>query len=93
MTRRYAKRAPDILAVALEARRGNVITIETATGEDVVKVEFYVDDVLKATVNREPYSWTWLKEIGFLHKHTIKVVGYDSYGNETSNEMTVRKYL
>ena len=30
MTRRYAKRAPKILADALEARRGNVTSIETA---------------------------------------------------------------
>jgi hypothetical protein len=30
MTRRYAKRAPKVLADALEARRGNDIDIETA---------------------------------------------------------------
>ena len=33
MTRRYAKRAPKILADALEARRGNVIEIRTANSK------------------------------------------------------------
>jgi hypothetical protein len=37
MTRRYAKRAPYVLADALEARRGNVIKIETANS----KIEDY----------------------------------------------------
>jgi hypothetical protein len=34
MTRRYAKRAPKILADALEARRGKVIKIETANSKN-----------------------------------------------------------
>jgi integrase len=33
MTRRYAKRAPKILADALESRRGNVISIETSNSK------------------------------------------------------------
>jgi hypothetical protein len=33
MTRRYAKRAPMVLVDALEARRGNVIDIETANSK------------------------------------------------------------
>jgi hypothetical protein len=36
MTRRYAKRAPIILADALEARRGNVIKIETANSKNKI---------------------------------------------------------
>ena len=36
MTRRYAKRAPKILADALEARRGNVIKIETANSKNKI---------------------------------------------------------
>jgi hypothetical protein len=33
MRRRYAKRAPKVLADALEARRGNVIKTETANSK------------------------------------------------------------
>ena len=36
MTKRYAKRAPKILADALEARRGNVIDIETANSRSKI---------------------------------------------------------
>jgi hypothetical protein len=36
MIRRYAKRAPKILADALEARRGNVIKIETAKSKTII---------------------------------------------------------
>jgi len=38
------------------------------------KVEFYIDDVLKGTVDSEPFLWTW-SEIKF-GKHTIKVIAY-----------------
>jgi hypothetical protein len=36
MTKRYAKRAPKILADALEARRGNVIKIETINSKSKI---------------------------------------------------------
>ena len=36
MTRRYAKRAPKMLADALEARRGNVIKIKTANSKNKI---------------------------------------------------------
>ncbi|DAC71805.1 MAG TPA: hypothetical protein DSN98_08450, partial [Thermoplasmata archaeon] len=75
------------------------ITIE-ATGADffygpeqwqVQKVEFYIDNALKATVTAEPYSWNWTaKTIG---KHTIKVVAYGFDNDTASKEIQVTKFL
>lgn len=55
------------------------------------KVEFYIDDVLKANKTSEPYTWTWTEKT--FGKHIIKVVAYDSEGNIASEEIEVRKLL
>ena len=55
------------------------------------KVEFYVDDVLKATTTSKPFNWTWDKIT--IGKHTIKVIAYDDEGNTATNEREVRKFL
>ncbi|MEA2054750.1 MAG: hypothetical protein U9O96_06550 [Candidatus Thermoplasmatota archaeon] len=51
------------------------------------KVEFYIDDVLKATDDEEPYEWLW-DETVFL-KHTLKAVAYDNAGNTAKDEQVV----
>jgi hypothetical protein len=56
---------------------------------EIFKMEFYVDNVLKATVNSEPYVWNW-NDITF-GRHAVKIVAYDSIGNSASDEITVRK--
>ena len=58
---------------------------------DADKVEFYIDDVLKATVTSKPFNWTW-DEIT-IGKHTIKVIAYDDEGNSATDEREVRKFL
>ena len=55
------------------------------------KVEFYIDDVLKATVTSQPYNWTWNDKT--FGKHTIKVVAYDNEGNSAMKELEVWKFL
>ena len=54
-------------------------------------VEFYIDDVLKANVTSEPYTWTWTEKT--IGRHTIKVVAYDDEGNSASDEIKVWKFL
>jgi hypothetical protein len=55
------------------------------------KVEFYIDNELKATLTTEPFLWTWTeKRFG---KHTIKVVAYDSEGKSVTQEKEVFKFL
>ncbi|MCD6147607.1 MAG: hypothetical protein J7J34_06385, partial [Thermoplasmata archaeon] len=65
------------------------ITIEAnaESGTGIEKVEFYVDDELKATLTAEPYSWTWDETAFFTH--TIKVIAYDNAGNTATDEQAV----
>ena len=55
------------------------------------KVEFYIDDDLKATVASEPFNWTWNEKT--IGRHTIKVIAYDDEGNSASDEIEVWKFL
>ena len=48
------------------------ITVETETNGN--KVEFYVDNILKATDESPPYSWMW--DEFAVGTHEISVVGY-----------------
>jgi len=62
-------------------------------GKAIEKVEFYIDDELKFTDIYEPYSWVWLeKPTGLEIKHTIKVIVYDSLGEQNYDEMTVYRF-
>jgi len=60
-------------------------------GGVVERVEFYVDDVLKATDDAAPYVWTWSEKTFF--RHTIKAVAYDAAGNYGIDEITVVRFL
>ena len=59
------------------------------------KVEFYIDDELKASITSSPYIYQWIKEkiITFKHRHLIKVIAYDNYGNTKTDEIIVWKFL
>jgi hypothetical protein len=67
------------------------IEINTEDSNDVDKVEFYVDHVLKQTLNNPPYKWTW-NEMGFGDR-TITTIVYDESGAASRNEVTVFKIL
>ncbi len=58
---------------------------------DVEKIEFYIDDDLKATLTSKPYTWTWNKRT--FGKHTVKVIAYNSEGETSSKEIEVFKFL
>ena len=60
---------------------------------DAEKVEFYVDDDIKATITSEPYIWMWVEKTPFRFRHTIKVIAYDNEGNSVSDEITVWKFF
>jgi len=53
----------------------------------IEKVEFYVDEELKATLTEEPYSWLWNEPA--LFSHTIKVIACDNAGNTATDEQKV----
>jgi hypothetical protein len=55
------------------------------------KVEFYVDDVLQATLTEQPYNWTWSQRT--FGKYVIKIIAYDFNGDMASKEIEVNKLL
>ncbi|HHH80191.1 MAG TPA: hypothetical protein ENL13_04745, partial [Thermoplasmatales archaeon] len=55
------------------------VEVDASDNTEVDHVDFYVDDVLKATDDAAPYVWTWSEKTFF--RHTIKAVAYDAAGN------------
>ncbi|GEM_PF-2163871 len=55
-----------------------------ATASDnvgVVKVEFYVDSVLKGSSQQDPFSFTWNSLLSLPGSHTLIAKAYDAVGN------------
>lgn len=70
------------------------ITIEVDALQEpfgIDRVEFFIDDGLKATDTTAPYTWTW--DTPAFFKHTIKVIAYDTSGSSASDEITVKKFF
>jgi len=53
----------------------------------IEKIEFYIDNELKATVDETPFNW--LIEDTLIGWHTIKAIAYDTAGNAASSEIEV----
>lgn len=71
---------------------GKIDIIVNVRGNDIEKVEFYIDEELKAADHNLPYSWIWDEKYFFKFKHKIKVIAYDEKG-ATSDEVIVWKVL
>jgi outer membrane protein assembly factor BamB len=70
------------------------ITIQAEANQvpyGIDRVEFYIDDTLKATVTETPYQWTWTTPTFF--KHTIKVIAHDTSGKNTTTSLVVSKFF
>jgi hypothetical protein len=76
---------------------GQIEVIATASdGESGMdRVEFYLDDVLKATDDTpegNQYSWDWV-ERGNFFPYLLKVIAYDNCGNHSTMTRRVWKIL
>jgi parallel beta-helix repeat protein len=72
------------------------ITIEVNASDNqsgINHVEFYIDDVLKATITEEPYSWLWDQKTPFKFRHEIKIIAYDGELNGKEVGLKVWKFL
>jgi len=68
-----------------------VVSVNASDNQSgIERVEFYVDDAIKATVYSPPYNWTWTDR-GLFFPYSLKVVAYDYYGNFNSESMKVWK--
>jgi hypothetical protein len=70
--------------------RADVITTVTDSQSGVNRVEFYLDDILKASFTTGPYSWAWT-ERGFMFPYTLKIIAYDNVGNHITSETKIWK--
>ena len=70
----------EVTAVASDAQSG------------INRVEFMVDNELKATDTTYPYSWMW-DEPEPLFPYILKVTAYDNAGNQNSQQIKVWKFL
>jgi hypothetical protein len=63
------------------------IRVNAYSEDGIDKVEFYIDNLLKETIDEEPYNWLWdEKKMG---RHTIKVIAYDNKGNKAEDKTNV----
>ena len=85
---------PRVLPTATNAIVIGKITLKVTAGNpsDVDKVEFYVDNKLKETVNASPFQWVW-NEFAFGKQHHIRIMAYDHSGCIKRIELTVRKFF
>jgi hypothetical protein len=71
------------------------ITANVTSEISIGRVEFYIDGKLKDTVTTTPYTYLWKPIIqfhGISLKHTIKVIAYDTLGNNASDQLNVTKW-
>jgi parallel beta-helix repeat protein len=67
------------------------IQVNVTSKRSIEKVEFYVDNILKATDTKTPYSWMW-KSLS-TSAHMIKIVAYDNEGYQQTLETKVWKFF
>ena len=57
------------------------------TGNDWIKVEFYIDNDLKNIDTESPFQWLWIEK--GLSKHVLRVIAYTEFGNTVIDEINV----
>ncbi len=61
-------------------------TINTEVSSDVTRVEFYLDDELQCNDTSAPFSWPFDTNNYTIALHAIKVVAFDSSGEQAVEE-------
>ena len=68
------------------------LTVEAVGLEPLQKLEFYLDNKLVYTDDKEPYSWSW--DSFSLGKHTVKALAYNMEGVQVGfDEAIVWKFM
>ncbi len=68
-----------------------LFTITAQTSDDVIRVEFYLDDTLQLNDTQSPFSWYFDTNNYTLGQHTITAVAFDASGQQVSGCAT-RKF-
>src|SRR6186997_3468165 len=65
------------------------LSIAASDNEGVSKVEFFLDDIMVSSLNKEPYTFTWNTLQSSDGDHTVKIVVTDNSGNRREEAVTV----
>lgn len=68
--------------------RSTAVSVKPASGGPLARVEFYLDNVRKATDTTAPFSWVLDPTRLPDGTHTLAVVGYDAAGNVARKSVT-----
>jgi len=70
---------------------GKIITIKANATDDkgITKVEFYIDNALKATDNSQPYEWNWDTTKSSSGTHVLKARAYDTINQTAEHSIQV----
>ncbi|MCW4006530.1 MAG: hypothetical protein NWF04_08080 [Candidatus Bathyarchaeota archaeon] len=84
--------------VSLSLRRDNgygfggdisgLLTARTEVSDDVVTVEFYLDDELQFTADSAPFWWSFDTFDYSFGEHIIKAVAYDNADNQATDTLS-----
>ncbi len=65
---------------------GSITITASSDNTELERVEFYVDDDLKTTLTKSPYTWLWNAPLSPPPIHTVKVIGH--LNNESSSDQS-----
>ena len=66
------------------------VNVEAFDYSGIDKVEFYINDYLRFTVEKKPYVWDWNEKSIIYGMYELKVIAYDIYGNSASKKISIR---
>lgn len=67
------------------------IRVQAFDNQEVTRVEFYIDGVLKSSSSSSALKWTWNTRKESSGAHTLSSKAFDAAGNVSSDSMTVYK--
>ena len=62
------------------------LSIELDVQQPINKIEIYDNNKLSKTIDQEPYQWIWKRGSILKHRHKIKIILYNDYGEEIYSE-------
>lgn len=65
-----------------------LLTLKTATSDNVSYVEFYLDNQLTENATSAPFNWQFNTNNYTLGEHTLKAVAYDNSGESQTSSIT-----
>jgi hypothetical protein len=69
------------------------ITIGVSELENLEKVEFYINGILRSSDTTPPYNFTWRMGNPLRHRHTLKIIAYGIDGKISEDRLQIWRFL